>query len=816
MSALADRWRAAAAKAWRGRAPAADFGEQGITLARLVLASLVLFAGGLEAFSGAEARRFVAKGLPGLQAYLAVVGVVEAHFLIWPERRFWRRILGICGDAAIITYGLYIGSGASAFLYPLYLWMILGNGLRLGAVYMAAAVVSAATGFAAVIRLTPFWRHNTALSAGLFLALVTMPAYGALLLRRVAVARAEAERANRAKTLLLANVSHELRTPLTAILGLGDLLTTTRLDDGQRKMVKTIRGAGGILLRHIEGLLTVSRDEIAAKAPPVETVDLYALMVSLRDMLAVEADRKGIRLGLSMDVGAPRFIRAESGLLLDTIQNLGGNAVKFTDRGAVALHVLAKDAGGGLLLRIEARDTGIGIDKAAQDRIFETFVQGGPDIAARFGGSGLGLAIARRRIEARGGRIGVESEPGRGAVFWFELMVERAARAASASADSARDVAPPLCFDGAQAWGGPWDAPQAPGPVCVVASAPFDALALARRFALAAVARRDRPEEIAAARSIAAQLDELAGGLAAAAGDAAEEKVQPRGMGRKILLAEDNGVNRMIFAAILSGAGYEVTPVGDGEAALDAMLSEDFDLFLLDLNMPKIDGVEAARLYRLARAGVSRAPIVALTADAGAARREECEQAGMAACLVKPIAAEALLDALDAAQQQRAKKWKPVFRKNAAETKESGADGAAAVFAPPCRRATEKGAPPDLDPKSIDALAALGGEDFLRQVVREFIDEGGRIAERMIVAVGRADLHAFGREAHALESSAGNVGAAALARLCRTWRALGQEAFALSGDDCLDDLRQVWRRTAVALDAAVASRGATPGRDEAA
>lgn len=103
----------------------------------------------------------------------------------------------------------------------------------------------------------------------------------------------------------------------------------------------------------------------------------------------------------------------------------------------------------------------------------------------------------------------------------------------------------------------------------------------------------------------------------------------------------------------------------------------------------------------------------------------------------------------------------------------------------------------------------------MRQVVREFIDEGGRIAERMIVAVEQADLHAFGREAHALESSAGNLGAAALARLCRTWRALGQEAFALSGDDCLDDLRQVWRRTAVALDAAVAAR-ARPGGEEAA
>ncbi|MGP0105855.1 ATP-binding protein [Rhodoblastus sp.] len=775
MSGLARIVHAAAGKARRGLTLAADFGEQGITLNRFVLASMVLLAAWLQAQSGAEARHFLGEGLPGLQAYVLMVGLVQVHLLLWPERSLWRRVLAIFGDSAIISYGLYLGSGASAFLYPLYLWMILGNGLRLGAAFMAVAVVCAAIGFAAVIWATPFWRHNPGLSAGLFLALVTMPAYGALLLRRVAEARAEAERANRAKTLLLANVSHELRTPLTAILGLGDLLTRTRLDDEQRDMIQTIRGAGGVLLRHIEGLLTISRDEFVATTPPPESVDLYALLVSLRAMLAVEAERKGVRLGLCIDAGAPRFVRAEPGLLPDTIQNLGGNAVKFTDKGAVAIHVSARDgAHGALTLRIEARDTGIGIDKAAQARIFEAFVQGGPDIAARFGGSGLGLAIARRRIEARGGRIGVESDPGKGALFWFELAVARDPDAAPAR--PSRAVAPPLAFDGAKAW----ERPQAPGPVCLLASAPFDALALARRFALAAIARRDEAGEIAAARSVAAQLAELSGGPADMMADAA---VPSRGAGRKILLAEDNGVNRMIFEAILSGAGYRVTPAADGEAALDAMLSEDFDLFLLDLNMPKIDGAEAARLYRLARAGAACAPIVALTADASAWRREECEQAGMAACLVKPIPADALLAALDAALR----------------------DGASAAPAPRRRRKAEKAAP-DLEEKSIDALAALGGENFLRQIVREFVEEGGRTAERMMIAVEQGDLHAFGREAHALESSAGNVGAAALARLCRTWRALGPEAFALYGDDCLDDLRDVWRRTAAALDAAVAAR----------
>src|SRR5208282_1202169 len=408
-SAFFDHWR--------------DGGEQGVTINRLLLAMLVLAGACAHAHTGSKgALEFIRHGMPSLQAFLVMTTAIQAHIVLRPSPNVARRLLGIVVDASAISFGMRYGGAASAYLFPLYFWMILGYGLRFGQGFMVAALAGAAVGFAATVWFTPFWRANVAFSAGLFLALFIIPMYGVLLLSRLAEARAEAERANHAKTLLLACVSHELRTPLTAIAGLSALLQGTELDEEQRGMVQTLSGAGDILLRHIEALLTVSRDEIEQRPEARERVDLFALLIGLRALLAVEADRKGVRLGLCIEADTPRHILARPALLLDVLQNLAGNAVKFTPRGAVAIHVGVGRRGlGSLDLRVEIRDSGIGIEKGAQQRIFDSFVQADPGISSRFGGSGLGLAIARRRLETQGGRIGVESEIGEGSCFWFEL-----------------------------------------------------------------------------------------------------------------------------------------------------------------------------------------------------------------------------------------------------------------------------------------------------------------------------------------------------------------------------------------------------------
>ena len=344
--------------------------------------------------------------------------------------------------------------------------------------------------------------------------------------------------------MLLASVSHELRTPLTAIVGLAALLQKTKLDDEQREMAQTLSGAGGIMMRHIEALLTVSRDEIGPRSTTPERVDLLALLTNLRALLAVEADKKGVRLGVSIEAETPCRVWAEPGVLLDALQNLGGNAVKFTPAGAVAIHVgVARRGPETIDLRVEVHDTGIGVGKAAQGRIFESFAQADPDISRRFGGSGLGLAIARRRLEACGGRIGVASEIGAGALFWFELTVgvdAGAAENASAppSSSRSRDDRPPRLedLDGAQ------DEtrlrpqilrPQVAEPLCLVAQAPINALALAlaRRFALAVVAREDEPGHVCSRAENRGEVARVGGRRRRSRAGAAEAAENPAGGG---------------------------------------------------------------------------------------------------------------------------------------------------------------------------------------------------------------------------------------------------------------------------------------------
>ena len=685
---------------WQDRWHRIEAGQDGeMARNRLTAGVVVLAFNTLLAQSGSLA------GAPAfaVSLYLVLHGVLLAQLLINPRPSATLRGAAMMIDIIAVAYEMLIGGAVTAWLFPAFLWIVFGNGFRFGPRFLLAAIGLSIAAFGAMAALTPFWRNDPSLTAGVIVGMIILPIHNLALWRRVSAARQQAEQANRAKSLFLASVSHELRTPMNAIIGMGTLLASSGLAPAQAEMSGTVMTAARSLLRLIDGILDLTR--IEADKMPVERsdFDLATLLGEIRTIFRHEARQKGIGFDLHVTSRTPLGLCGDGRRLYEILQNLIGNALKFTAAGGVAVAVDATGgADGPTRLRIEVSDTGIGIAPDAQERIFENFTQADETILNRFGGTGLGLAITRKFVQLLGGTIGVTSAPGTGSTFWVELPFDRqppapipnerrpalsgfvfspvppeAAPVLGRLAELGVSIAPagplpagftrPEMMPGDGAPGGIADRPGAPW--CVLAFAPgeeaastgFQALLARGRLAFVGLgtaptaalpplaARRalttllPLPVEDPSLAWLLHLLDHLG------AGDA--EDATPLPVAResfRVLVADDNQVNQRVLLKIIGAAGHSVRTVNDGEAALDALAEQDFDIALLDVNMPKVDGIEAAKIYRMASLGAA-VPVLALTADATEATRERCLAAGMQACLVKPMAPAALLRVIEEA-----------------------------------------------------------------------------------------------------------------------------------------------------------------------